>query len=287
MTTPRPEDMVHANIAIVLTDIIGSTKFVQRVGAREAAIRFSQHDRLVLTLISTHNGQWVDNSDGHLMFFNTVQDAIAFAFTYKRRLREIGFPFRSRVGIHWDSMIILKTSERLVRGGVKRINIEGLGKNIAARTMSLCGPEQILLSHNAYIQFKSRLKNHPNIPAKALCALVGLYKFKGVINPERIYALGLETAHIQPPADSEKARRLGGAKKIKTRLKHKKLKELILWFFWRLSIILWILLIIYLWPFLSSEHKKRYWNLDYELLIIFEYIDYILKATIHFILKGL
>jgi class 3 adenylate cyclase len=286
MTTPKPEDMIHANIAIVLTDIIGSTKFVQRVGAETAAIRFSQHDRLVLTLISTHNGQWVDNSDGHLMFFNTVQDAIAFAFAYKRRLREIGFPFRSRVGIHWDSMIILKTSERLVRGGVKRINIEGLGKNIAARTMSLCGPEQILLSHNAYLQFKSRLKNHRDIPAKALCALVGLYKFKGVTNPERIYALGLETAHIQPPPDSEKARRLGGAKKIKTRLKHKKLKELILWFFWRLSIILWILLIIYLWPFLSSEHKKRYWNLDYELLIIFEYIDYILRATIHFILKG-
>jgi class 3 adenylate cyclase len=286
MTTPRPEDMVTADIAIVLTDIIGSTKFVQRVGAKEAAIRFSQHDRLVLTLIANHNGQWVDNSDGHLMYFPTVQDAIAFAFAYKRKLRDFGFPFRSRVGIHWDSMIVLKTSERLVRGGVKRINIEGLGKNIAARTMSLCGAEQILLSQKAYLQFKARLTSHKYIPKDALFALVGLYKFKGVVNPERIYALGTEASHLQPPPDSDKARRLGGAKKIKTRLRHKKLKEIILWIAWRLSIILWILLIIHLWPFLSSEHKKRYWNLDYELLIIFEYIDYMLRATIDFILKG-
>ena len=286
MTTPNPKDMITANIAVVLTDIIGSTKFVQRVGAKQAAIRFSQHDRLVLSLIANHNGQWVDNSDGHLMYFNTVQDAIAFAFSYKKKLRDFGFPFRSRVGIHWDSMIILKTSEKLVRGGVKRINIEGLGKNIAARTMSLCSPEQILISQAAYLQFKKRLTYHKYIPKNALFAFVGLYKFKGVSEPERIYALGTQTSHLQPPPNSEKARKIAGPNQVKTKLRNKKITEILLWLFWRLSFLFSLLMIFYFWPFLSSEHKKRYWNLDYELLIIFEYIDYILRATIHYIIKG-
>jgi class 3 adenylate cyclase len=286
MTLLHPQDMVTANIAVVLTDIIGSTKFVQRVGARQAAIRFSQHDRLVLALIATHNGQWVDNSDGHLMYFNTIQDAIGFAFSYKNKLRDFGFPFRSRVGIHWDSMIVLKTSERLVRGGVKKINIEGLGKNIAARTMSLCSPEQILISENAYLQFKKRLSYHKYIPKNALFAFVGLYKFKGVSAPERIYALGIETSHLQPPANSEKAKKIAGPNQVKTRLRNKKITEIVLWIFWRLSFLFSLFVLIYLWPFLSSEDKKRYWNLDSELLLIFEYIDYMARATIHLILKG-
>ena len=286
MTLSDSRNMITASIAIVLTDIIGSTKFVQRVGAKQAAIRFSQHDRLVLALIATHNGQWVDNSDGHLMYFNTVQDAIGFAFSYKKKLRDFGFPFRSRVGIHWDSMIILKTSEKLVRGGVKKINIEGLGKNIAARTMSLCSAEQILISQTAYLQFKKRLTYHKYIPKNALFAFVGLYKFKGVSEPERIYALGIETSHLQPPPNSEKAKKIAGPNQIKTRLRNKKIIEIFFWLVWRIAFLFFIFVLLYLWPFLSSEDKKRYWNLDYELLILFEYIDYMIRATIHLILKG-
>ena len=216
MTAPRPQDMVSANIAIVLTDIIGSTKFVQNVGKELAATRFAQHDRMVMACISSNNGQLVDASDGHLMYFPSVQDAIAFAFKYKRRLQEIGFPFRSRVGIHWDSMLIVKSHEHVVRAGGKRINLEGLGKNIAARTMSLCGSNQILLSESAYKVFRSRLKSHPSIPKTALIAMVGLYRFKGVKKPEKIYAIGTEQAHLQPPKSNEKAKRIGGKNKIKT-----------------------------------------------------------------------
>ena len=119
-------------------------------------------------------------------------------------------------------MLIVKSEAHIVRAGGKRINLEGIGKNIAARTKSICGEEQILLSKSAFSQYKKYGHRSRFIPKKAQSALVGLYKFKGVSEPEALYAIGLIEMQLQPPEDSEKAIRIGGQKKIKTRLKHKK-----------------------------------------------------------------
>lgn len=238
------------DVAIVLTDIIGSTKFVQRVGDRKAAQWFAVHDRHVHSLLAKFEGTLSDASDGHLMYFNNVADAIAFGFSYKKFLVDKKIPFRSRVGIHWGRMLIVHTPENLVRANHKRIALEGIGKNIAARTMSLCAENQILLSQAAYVKFKSRIRKHPYIPSDVLSVLVGLYKFKGVSEPEAIYALGTEQSHLQPPPDSEKAKRLGGKGKIRTRLRQKKLKEIIEYFFWRIGFIFFVWLIWQIWPLL-------------------------------------
>ena len=247
MTNLIDNNIVEANIAIVLTDIIGSTKFVQKNGSYNAAKWFGAHDKAVMNFIARHNGQLIDASDGHLMMFSTVSDAIGFAFEYKKFLRKKKFPFRSRVGIHWDKMLIVKSEAHIVRAGGKRINLEGIGKNIAARTMSICGEEQILMSKQAYMQYKKFGHRSNYIPKKALSALVGLYRFKGVSEPEAIYAIGLIQAQLQPPPDGEKAKRIGGAKKIKTRLRDKQIKELFFWLLYRVffiytAILLWILI---------------------------------------------
>jgi class 3 adenylate cyclase len=229
MSVRLDENTIESYIAIVLTDIISSTKFVQKNGSYTAAKWFGAHDKAVMNFIARHNGQLIDASDGHLMMFATVVDAIGFAFEYKKYLRKKKFPFRSRVGIHWDKMLIVKSEAHIVRAGGKRINLEGIGKNIAARTMSICGEEQILMSSQAYIQYKKFGHRSNYIPKKSLSALVGLYSFKGVSEPEAIYAIGLIEAQLQPPPDGEKAKRIGGARKIKTRLRNKTLKELAWW----------------------------------------------------------
>ena len=51
-------------------------------------------------------------------------------------------------------------------------------------------------------------------PKDSKIAFVGLYSFKGVAKPERVYAAGILESHIQPPSSSEKAKRLGGKKKV-------------------------------------------------------------------------
>lgn len=244
MSNQLPSNIVEAELAIVITDIIGSTKFVQKNGSRVAAQWFGVHDKAVMNFIQRHNGRLVDASDGHLMYFGSVSDAIAFSFDYKKYLRVKKFPFRSRVGIHWDKMLIVKSEENLVRAGGKRINLEGIGKNIAARTMSLCANEQILLSSAAYRKYKQFGHRNNSIPKNSLVALVGLYKFKGVHDPEALYAIGQIQVQLQPPPDSEKAKRIGGNKKIKTRLKHKKRAEIFWFFAWRLF---WIEIIFIMW----------------------------------------
>ncbi len=238
MSEDLSQNMVEQWIAIVLTDIIGSTKFVQRNGSYTAATWFKIHDKAVMNFIARHNGQLIDASDGHLMMFSAVTDAIAFAFDYKKYLRKKKFPFRSRVGIHWDKMLIVKSEAHIVRAGGKRINLEGIGKNIAARTMSICGEEQILLSKSAFMQYKKHGHRSMFIPKKAQSALVGLYKFKGVTEPEAIYAIGLIEAQLQPPPSGEKAKRIGGAKKIRTRLRNKTLNEIFWWIMYRLSFVI-------------------------------------------------
>jgi len=273
MTAPLPENIVEAQIAIVLTDIIGSTKFVQKNGSRAAAQWFGVHDRYVMNLIARHNGQLIDASDGHLMYFGNVVEALEFAFEYKKVMRQKKFPFRSRVGIHWDKMLIVKSAEHMVRAGGKRINLEGIGKNVAARTMSLCGPEQILLSKAAFFQYRQYGHRSAYIPKKAQTALVGLYKFKGISEPEQLYAAGLIEAQLQPPPDSEKAKRIGGKKKIKTRLRNKNLVEKFWWVFYRIGFLSTLFWLYVLWPFLSNERAKRLWNVDYLFLRPFEWIN--------------
>jgi class 3 adenylate cyclase len=267
------DNVVEADIAIVLTDIIGSTKFVQRNGSRIAAQWFGAHDKAVMNYIARHNGQLVDASDGHLMYFGTVSDAIAFAFDYKKFLRLKKFPFQSRIGIHWDKMLIIRSEEHMVRAGGKRINLEGIGKNIAARTMSICGPEQILMSASAFLQHKKFGHRNPFIPKNALSQLVGLYSFKGVAEPEAIYAIGFTEAHLQPPPDGEKAKRIGGKKKIKLRLRHKALKEKLWWLAVKLFYIEVIFILCVFWPFITNRSAKQLWNCDYKILRIFEYIN--------------
>jgi class 3 adenylate cyclase len=273
MTAPLPENIIEAKIAIVLTDIIGSTKFVQKNGSRAAAQWFGIHDRFVMNLIARHNGQLIDASDGHLMYFGNVVEALEFGFEYKKVLRTKKFPFRSRVGIHWDKMLIVKSAEHMVRAGGKRINLEGIGKNVAARTMSLCGPEQILLSKSAFMQYKKFGHRSNYIPKKAQTALVGLYKFKGISEPEQLYAAGLIEAQLQPPPDSEKAKRIGGKKKIRTRLRNKNLQEKFWWFFYRLGFLSSAFWLYMLWPFLSNERAKRLWDVDYLIFRPFEWIN--------------
>lgn len=246
MSVRLDENTVESYIAIVLTDIIGSTKFVQKNGSYTAAKWFGAHDKAVMNFIARHNGQLIDASDGHLMMFATVVDAIGFAFEYKKYLRKKKFPFRSRVGIHWDKMLIVKSEAHIVRAGGKRINLEGIGKNIAARTMSICGEEQILMSSQAYLQYKKFGHRSNYIPQKALSALVGLYSFKGVAEPEAIYAIGLIEAQLQPPPDGEKAKRIGGARKIRTRLRNKSLKELAWWIILKLFWISLVCIFIFL-----------------------------------------
>lgn len=195
-------------LAIVLLDIIGSTAFVQRAGDAKAAMVFQVHDRSVRDLITRFNGQEIDRSDGFLIYFETIQDAVNFGIYYQLNVPE-RTKLNCRIGIHWSSIVVVHQDAKYIQGGAKRMELEGVGKNIAARTMSLCGKGQVLLTKDAMDEFKN-LGVNSNTPKGTRYSFVGAYKFKGLKQYLGIYAMGLDKDSLRIPEDSEKAKRMGG-----------------------------------------------------------------------------
>ena len=258
-------ELKETKLAIVLLDLIGSTQFVQKVGAMKAAKWLQYHDRLARSLIYKFNGREIDRSDGFLLSFERTIDAVNFGLIYQQTIpprTKIG----CRIGIHWGSIIEVKQAEIYTLGGAKSVELEGISKNIAARTMSLCGAGQVLLTKEAMSAIKGRM-NHWT-PKGSRYACVGEYRFKGVEETQIIYAVGETIESLQPPPSSDKVKRIGGPKRIKSRMRDKKLREWLWWFTTRtaLMIVLWLVSILA--PIIIDPHKRLMSNLTW-----FQWID--------------
>ena len=223
------------NLAIVLLDIIGSTAFVQKVGAKKAAVWLQYHDRLARSLIYKYNGREIDRSDGFLLSFETIIDAVNFSLHYQEVIPK-KIHLNTRIGIHWGPIIEVEQEELFVGVGAKRIELEGISKNIAARTMSLSGPGQVLLTKEAMTIARRKGRNM-HTPKETRYACVGMYKFKGVREPQEIYAVGVDFNSLQPPKGSEKVQRLGGPKYIRKKARDRKFFDWVKWIFWRAGFI--------------------------------------------------
>lgn len=238
--------MRRRKLAIVLLDIIGSTAFVQRYGAVRAAQQFQFHDELARRLMYKFGGREIDRSDGFLVSFDSAIDAVNFGLHYQASVPK-KTRLNTRIGIHWGEVIEVEQHELWVDAGAKSIELEGLAKNIAARTMSLCGAGQVLLTKEAYSVVRGRVNKMT--PAYTKYACVGVYRFKGVREPLEIYAVGVDEASLQPPAGNDKVKRLGGPKYIKVRARDRRIKEWAVWLYKRLAflaILFWVYVLLWM-----------------------------------------
>ena len=275
-TNQLPENMSQVTLAIVFLDIINSTKFVQKHGAQKAAAWFQVHDKLARSLVYKHNGREIDRSDGFMLSFYNLGDAIGFALKYQETI-PYKVPFNSRIGIHWTNIIEIQQEDKYTSAGAKSVELEGIGKATAARCMSICQEKQVLLTKDAYLKFKSMLNAQSYINKKTRTALVGLYQFKGVKNPQEIYAIGNSIEVLQPPPSGGKVKRIGGAKKIRSRARDRKFWEWIWWFNLRGSIVCFLLALYIFWPAIfdpnvrrGSEMQEYFWWADYINDFLFE-----------------
>ena len=258
------------NLAIVLLDIIGSTAFVQKYGAAKAAEWFQYHDRMTRNLCYKFQGREIDRSDGFLMSFDRTIDAVNFSLHYQQKIPpKTGL--NTRVGVHWGKIIEVQQDELYAVMGAKGVELEGISKNIAARTMSICGPGQVLLTKEAFSAIKNRT-NHWT-PKSTRYIMVGLYKFKGVAETQVLYAVGENIESLQPPQGNEKVKRVGGPKKVRSKMRDKKFKEWLQWLTPKLVLLSIMYIICIMWPFLSSSSGKKVWGVDYFFLKPFEYLD--------------
>lgn len=246
--------MTERQLAIVLLDLIGSTAFVQRMGAMKSAQWLQYHDRETRSLLYKFSGREIDRSDGFMLSFENIVDAVNFGLWYQKTI-PLKTKLNTRIGIHWGTVVEVQQDEMYTLANAKTIELEGIAKNVTARTMSVCRAGQVLLTKEAFIAVRNRTNRFT--PPNTRYACVGLYRFKGVREPVQLYAVGETIESLQPPPSSEKAKRLGGAKRIKSRMRDRQFKEWCVWFSVRVAwlTVFWLWWLVY--PAILSEHARR------------------------------
>ena len=195
-----------ATLTLLLTDLVDSTRIVSELGDDHAATLMARHDRVARDLLGPHSGREIDKSDGFLHIFEDPQDAVSYAISYHRALRELsaseGVRLLARSGMHTGSVRLTWNTPEDVSSGAKPCEVEGIAKATAAWVMTLAMGGQTLVS----------------APTRAAlgeldCAWVstshGHYRLKGVPEPLEISEVAdPEPGLGPPPPDTAKVHRV-------------------------------------------------------------------------------
>ena len=193
--TPRmPTDAV-----LMLTDLVDSTRLGERLGDAQAAAWWQAHDRVARDLLHRWHGREIDKSDGFLLLFEHIDDAVGHALAYHRALRQLQPPLQARAGLHVGAVMTRANDAQDIARGAKPLEVEGLAKAIAARIMALALGGQTLLSaaaRSALGPASWRLHSH------------GHWRLKGLAEPLELFEVGDAGVVFAPPPDSPKAYRV-------------------------------------------------------------------------------
>jgi len=204
--------MQHQLKTLMISDLVNSTHIVEKLGTDGSSELFSQHDRLARDLFQRFGGQEIDKSDGFLVIFDRPIQALSFAMQYHADLMELGQKFgvklMARVGIHLDEVILRENSDEDISRGAKPIEIEGIGKPITARIMSLAIQGQTLLSRSAFDLARKTKDALMEDPGNFFWQAHGSYKLKGVEEPVAIYEVGRAGVEPRVPPTSSSGSRL-------------------------------------------------------------------------------
>ena len=102
----------HAIRTLLVSDLVGSTALMERLGDAPAAELFRQHDWLARDLLDEHRGVEIDKTDGFLLIFERPLEAVLYALAYHRGLHRLsaehGLELRARVGIHLGEVELVR-----------------------------------------------------------------------------------------------------------------------------------------------------------------------------------
>ena len=185
--------------ALLLTDVVDSTKLSLRIGDEETARLWARHDRAARDLLPVWNGREIDKTDGMLLLFEAASDAVAYALAYQQALHTFDPPLKARAGLHVGPVTLRENSASDVARGAKPLEVEGGAKSIAARVMSVAMGGQILLSARARESLDHgslRIQSH------------GHWHLKGVDEPIELFEVADAAASFIPPPDADKAYRV-------------------------------------------------------------------------------
>ncbi|MEO5771646.1 MAG: NB-ARC domain-containing protein, partial [Burkholderiaceae bacterium] len=185
--------------ALLLTDVVDSTKLSEEIGDAAMAQVWAGHDRVARDLLPGCHGREIDKTDGMLFMFERASDAVAYAVAYHDALSKLPRPLKARAGLHVGPVILRENSAADVALGAKLMEVDGLTKPTAARIMSLARGGQTLLTpeaRQALGQTGFQLASH------------GHWMIKGVSDPIELYEVADQGLRLTPPPDSDKVYRV-------------------------------------------------------------------------------
>lgn len=189
--------------ALLLTDVVDSTKLSEALGDAAMAQVWAAHDRAARDLLPQWQGREIDKTDGMLLLFEQATDAVGYALDYHRALAALKVPLTARAGLHVGQVILRENSAEDVARGAKPLEVDGLAKPTAARIMSLARGGQTLLSTEA----RASLGEQPGGGALRLQSH-GHWMVKGVSDPIELFEIGTAETRFESPSDGDKAYRV-------------------------------------------------------------------------------
>lgn len=124
-------------VTVLFTDIVDSTRVLQRLGDMEWRNQLLTHNTLLRDQLNVFRGREVKTTgDGFLAVFDSATRAVRCGAAMARSARNMGLPIR--VGVH--------TGEVEFVGG----DAHGLAVHAAARVMSVGGPDEVMVSSTTY-----------------------------------------------------------------------------------------------------------------------------------------
>lgn len=187
---------MNAPVVLLQTDIVDSTRLAQRLGDAAMAGVWAAHDRLMRERLRIWNGREIDRSDGFLLRFESVSEAVGFTLDCHDRLAALDPPLQMRAGIHIGSVTARENSSEEMARGARPIELAGLSIPITARIMGLAAGGQTLLTAEARAAIGPtswRIVSH------------GHWRLKGLEEPIELFEAGNDNSAFAPPADAEKA----------------------------------------------------------------------------------
>ena len=185
--------------ALLLTDVVDSTKLSETLGDAAMAEVWVAHDQVARLLLPAWRGREIDKTDGMLLMFESSADAVGYALAYHRGLSTLPVALLARAGLHVGAVILRENAAAAIALGAKPLEVEGLAKPTAARVMSLARGGQTLLTADARDHLgKTTLKVVSH----------GHWMIKGVSDPVEVFEAGEHEARFAMPPDGEKVFRV-------------------------------------------------------------------------------
>ena len=180
---------------LLLTDIVDSTLLTAPLGDAGAAALWQAHDRAARSLLAPWRGRELDKSDGVMLLFRAVADAVGYAADYHRALAGLTPPLRARAAVHTALLEWRENSAEEVAVGARPSEVDSSAKPVVARLLSIAQGGQTLLSAQARAAL-----------GEAAAQRHGHWRLKGIEVPVEVHAVGDGAA--EPPRDSAKAWRV-------------------------------------------------------------------------------